>query len=706
MSSRISATRAFIAAVLAGQFMANVDTAIINVATPSIGSTLHASGAELQLTVSVYVLATAMLLVTAARLGTLYGYRRIFLAGLVTFTLASLACGIAPDVLTLIAARIVQGFGAALLVAQVLTGIQRTLGGAARTRAIGAYIAAEMSVMSASLARRYPATDKNLGAFVIPILNQVTGPVRPALLTVWMAVALILLVACANVAQLLLERTLSRRRELAIRVSLGASTLQLFRLLGTECLVLVACGGLLGAAAGVIALPALKSFGTGFLPRLGEVGPNIAVSLYALVGMVVCAVFVALPSLRSVLRADLGQTARGRIGRPGSLMLAVEVALAFIVFAGAMLLTRSFSALRNVDAGFQGGHVVVVQLTISTPGDGWTAATRLYNDQLAPALRALPGVYSVATANMAPLSLDRTETSRFASRFGILGRTYPPGGYPVTQIRWVSPDYFKTLGIPLLRGRMLTASDRGESHWLINDALARRFFPGGDPIGKQLLTGVDTPNVTAARIDGVVGDVRDLALDADPQPTVYLIDTSPSFALLVRVAGNPQRFIEAITSAIRMRAPEAALTLALPLEKLFERSVARYRFALWLMGCFAVLAMMLASIGVYSVIAYGTGRRTREFGIRTALGASPTRLLWLVLAEGLTIAGAGIAGGLGIFVLVVAELFRSLLFQVPPTDSLALMITAVVVGVIALLAIAIPAARVSRGDPQKALQAD
>jgi putative ABC transport system permease protein len=564
---------------------------------------------------------------------------------------------------------------------------------------------AEMTALSANLAHQYPATGKNLGAFVFPVLNQMTSLVRPALLIVWMAVGLILLASSANVAHLLLERTLSRRHELAIRASLGASKLDLLRLLGAECLVLVACGGLLGVAAGSAVLPALKSFGAGYLPRLDDVGFDSKVAIYALAGMLLCAILVALPSFRSVLRGDLAPKLKARIGRPGSVMLASEVALAFIVLAGAILLMRSFNALRNVDAGFETHRTIAVQLTNSAPGDGWAAAQHLFENQLAPALRSLPGVVSVAAANMAPLSLDRTETSRFASRFGIQGKTYSPGGYPVTQIRWVTADYFATLGIPLLRGRLLTALDQGQPTRLINETLARRFFTGENPIGKQLLFGVDTPNVASTEIAGVVGDVRDLSLDIDPLPTVYLIDTSPSLALLIRVSGEPRSSIESVTRVVRLTAPDAAVTSAMPLEKLVDRSMARYRFALWLMGWFASLAISLVAIGVYSVIAYRTGRRTREFGIRAALGATPARLLRLVLSEGIASILGGIAAGAALFV-VETRLFQSMLFQVPPTDVLALSITGAAIGAIALIAMTISAHRVCRNDPQSALRAD
>ncbi|MGD0618628.1 MAG: ABC transporter permease [Bryobacteraceae bacterium] len=568
----------------------------------------------------------------------------------------------------------------------------------------------EMSAIGANLARQYPATDRNMGAHVVPMLSEMTSSIRPALLIVWMAVGLVLLVACANVAHLLLARTMSRQRELAIRAALGASSFDLLRLLSAECLALVVCGGALGAVVGGLLVSVLKNMAASYIPRMGDAGFDAGVALYTFAAMFVCAGTVALPSLGRVARTDLGQTMKqsdaqlfsGRAGRLGSMMMAAEIALAFVVFAGAILLTRSFASLRHVDPGFRTSDVLAMNLTMTGP-DGWASAQHLLNDRT---LRAIPGVTSVAVANMAPLTLDRTELSRFSSRFGIVGRTFSPGSYPVAQLRWVSPDYFRTLGIPLLHGRLLTERDRNQPNWLINEALARKFFPGGDAVGRKILLNVDTPGVYAVEIAGVVGDARDLSLDLDPQPTAYLIDATPQMSLLVGVAGDPKSVAPAIARVIRQTAPDTPITLMEPLDHLAELSMARYRFVFLLMAGFAALSGILSAIGIYGVIAYAVGRRMREFGVRTAIGATPMRLMRLVLGEGLVVTMAGAAAGGLLFALIAAKLFRPILFHVRPFDVVSLEASAVAVVLIALVAMSVPARRASRADPCASLKAE
>ena len=568
----------------------------------------------------------------------------------------------------------------------------------------------EMSAIGANLARQYPATDRNMGAHVVPMLSEMTSSIRPALLIVWMAVGLVLLVACANVAHLLLARTMSRQRELAIRAALGASSFDLLRLLSAECVALVVCGGALGAAVGGLLVSVLKNMAASYIPRMGDAGFDAGVALYTFAAMFVCAGTVALPSLWRVARTDLGQTMKqsdaqlfsGRAGRLGSMMMAAEIALAFVVFAGAILLTRSFASLRHVDPGFRTSDVLAMNLTMTGP-DGWASAQHILNDR---ALRAIPGVTSVAVANMAPLTLDRTELSRFSSRFGIVGRAFSPGSYPVAQLRWVSPDYFSTLGIPLLHGRLLTERDHNQPNWLINETLARKFFPGENAVDRKLLLNVDTPNVYAVEIAGVVGNARDLSLDLDPQPTAYLIDATPNMSLLIQSAGDPMVLAPAIARVIRQTTPEAPITLLEPLDHLADLSMARYRFVFLLMAGFAALSGILSAIGIYGVIAYAVGRRMREFGVRTAVGATPLRLLRLVLSEGLVVTMAGVVAGGLFFALIAARLFRPILFHVQSFDMLSLEASALTVVLIALVAMSVPARRASRADPCASLKAE
>lgn len=377
-----------------------------------------------------------------------------------------------------------------------------------------------------------------------------------------------------------------------------------------------------------------------------------------------------------------------------------EVAVSFVVLAGALLLARSFAQLLSVNPGFDAQHVLVMDFAAQSD---WDRAAELFNNNLRPAIAALPGVESVAGASMAPFSLDRTETSRFASRFGVAGTEYAAGAYPVAQVRWISEDYFRVLKIPLLAGRRLTAADRQKPVWLINETLARQYFPGRDPVGRELIADVATPSPSRVTIAGVVGDVRDLSVDAPARPTVYLIDTSPRNTLLLRVASDPRGFAAAIREIVRKAAPDAPILRAQPLEELLSASLARQRFALKTMTGFAALAAVLALVGIYGVVSYSVSRRVREFAIRAAIGARPRDLARLVGLQALRVCAAGIVAGLLIFAFA-ARLFRSMLYQVSTMDPVALAVTAAVVAALATAALAVPVRRAAASDPNRNLR--
>ncbi len=560
----------------------------------------------------------------------------------------------------------------------------------------------EMSAIAGGNTTAHPVMNKNMGAFVIPMLDQVTGPVRPILLVVWMAVSLILSMACANVAHLLLTRTVSRSRELAIRISLGATWKNITKLLAAESLLLVGAGATIGALLAATLLPQLRDIALTRIPRIDEIRFDTPVFLYTLAAAALTALLILVPSVAQVFRREVAATAR-KGGRIGSGLMISEIAFSFVVLGSALLLMRSFTTLLAVHSGFESSHVLAMNVWLPAGADGWEGTAKLFEDKLKPSLRAVPGVEVVASANMAPLSLGRTETSRWATRFGVKGVQYSEGAFPVAQIRFVTEDYFAALKIPLLRGRTLTAADRKKPLWLINDTLARQFFPGLDPVGRELLTDMGTPQPSPVTVAGVVGDVRDLSLDAPPRPTIYALAVSPGVTILLRTTAGPRSVAPAVQDIIRQAVPDAPITRVQPLDAIVAGSLSRYRFALELMMGFAAIAAALSLIGIYGVVAYSVGRRTREFGVRSAIGAGPRDLIRLVVWEGARLSAMGILAGVLLFGFV-SRLFRSVLFQVSTMDGITLALTAAIVIALSMLALAIPARRASMVNPNAALR--
>jgi putative ABC transport system permease protein len=565
---------------------------------------------------------------------------------------------------------------------------------------------AELSTMALNTSRAYPDTNQKLGASVVSLLDKITGKARPTLLIVWLTVGLVLMVACANVAHLLLARTLSRRRELAIRLSVGATSGQLMRLLAIESAVIVAFSGILGLIVASLFLPTLRLLAASSVPRIDGAGIEAAAISFTFIAVVITTLLIMLPSYLEIRQANLsGALKQGdtpvfssQIGRLGIMLMASEVALTFFAFASALLLVRSFSALTSIPSGFNGQNVLAVDLSLSSyGGNSWEKAGQLFENKLAPEIAKLPGVQAVAAANLAPMSLDQTQISRYTTRFGLPGATYEPGSYPVAQTRWVSEEYFKVLSITLLNGRLLRQNDQDQPRYLVNETLVKRYFAGQDPIGKRLLINIDSQQPLSVEIVGVVSDVHDLGLDLDVQPTVYQIKVSPRLSLLVRSAGDPVSLAAGVSEAIHRADPETPITKVSSVEQLVAASLTRYRFALWLMAGFADLAAVLSMVGIYGVIAFAVGRRTREFAIRGAVGARPVDLVWLVLKEGLAVALLGVGAGLGL-IWMASKLIRSVLFGVSPSDPTALAGAGLLIITLCLLSMLIPARRASSAD--------
>lgn len=543
-----------------------------------------------------------------------------------------------------------------------------------------------------ALARRasadHPDRNATIGAFVIPLAEETTRAVRPTLLLSWAAVGLVLLMACANLAHLFLARLSERRHELAVRRALGAGPWQLVRQILAECWIVAGLGGTLGALS---AVPAAR-----LVPQLTLAAP---VWFFAAGITAAAAVLFAIPAAWRTIRVPIASTRVTR-SRLSSSLIAAEVAMALLVLTGAALLTRSFAAVVDENPGFRADHVwVVPNVPLRRSFD--TAPAFLAN-QLLPALRAIPGVEAAAAANTAPLGLAASDHSRYATRFGVEGHTYTSGRYPVTQLRWVTPGYFDALGIPLRSGRWLAPSHVAPGHILVNETLARRYFPGQDAVGRHLVLGVMDKEQSKPEIVGVVGDVRDFGLDREPEPTFYSLGASPAMTLIVRAAALDAA---ALRKAVESIDSEIAVGTVKPLQTSVDESLARRRLALTLLSLFAAIAAFLTAAGIYALLAQSVAARLREFGVRAAVGASPRALVRMILRESLALILPGVVIGV-ILALAFARLMKSFVYRVQPADPVSILMAAAFLTAVAALAAWLPARRAAAVDPASALRCD
>lgn len=547
---------------------------------------------------------------------------------------------------------------------------------------------------------------------VVPLHDVVVGDVRGTLWVVLGAVGLVLVVACVNVANLLLARGEARERELAVRRALGAGRGRIARQLLVESLVLAVAGGALGTlvARGLVAVLGARA-PAGF-PRLAEVGLDGRVLLFAL-GVSVFAALASgvVPALRSsrtqtsdALRSGGHDALRGADrGRLSALLVSGEIALVLILVVAAGLMVRSLQRLHAVDPGFRAEDVLTMRLAPrSGVSESGAERAELYR-RILERIGALSRVESAGAIQLLPLT-----ESNWAFFVYPEGTDVPDGTPPPTaNVRFISGDYFRTLEIPLLRGRLLEQTDRGDAPAVavVNRTFARQHWPGEDPVGKELRFFSST--APAATVVGVVGDVRQHALDREPRPEVYRPQAqygALGMWLMVRASsGDPVDLASAVKEAIWSVAPEVPVSDVASLEQVLGRSVASTRFVALLIGAFGALALVLGVVGVYGVTAYVVGRRTSEFGIRMALGAAPERVLGGALLRGMAPVAGGIALGV-VGALVATRLLAFLLFGVEPTDPWTFGAVVLVLGTSALAATALPAWRASRVDPMAVLR--
>ena len=574
---------------------------------------------------------------------------------------------------------------------------------------------AELNTIASQWAAQYPDFNSGVGLRVVPLHQQVTGKVRPALLLLLGAVGLVLLIACANVINLMLVRSAARRKEIAVRAALGASRARLLRQLLTESVTLALIGGAAGVLLGTWGVQALLALNPVSLPQYNEIGLDSTVLIFTLIASTVTGVLFGLAPAWQTLKTDLHTTlkegGRGAIADSGqrrlsSLLVIAETAMAMILLIGAGLLLRSFAHVIDVKPGFATDNVLTMQVGFANQAYQEPQKRIAFLQQLETNLSGTPGVTSVGFVTRLPLM---SALNNITSFLVIEGRQIPVGERPEIDFRRASTGYFQTMGIPLLAGRLVTEQDvtNNNAAVLINEAMAKRFWPGEDPIGKRISTATSSGQTTRWQtIVGVVGNVRHLGLDVEPRPEIYYhTNTAPPFSpvVVIRTTSDPESLVSLARAKVRELDRDVPITNVNTMEQLVSQSVAQRRFGMFLVTIFAAIALVLAVIGIYGVVSYSVAQRTTEIGLRMALGASARDVLKLVLRKGMTLALIGVGVGLAGAV-AATRLMTALLFAVKPTDIATFSIVSVGLIFVALLACYVPARRAMKVDPLVALR--
>jgi len=575
----------------------------------------------------------------------------------------------------------------------------------------------EMVGITKRLEEQYPIYNTGTSADVVDLQEQLVKGVRPALLLLLGAVAAVLLIACVNVANLLLARAASRGREVAIRTSMGASRWRVTRQLITESVLLSLAGGVLGLLFAWASLGPLLKLSATSLPAVFAVSLDRWVLFFTLaVSLVTGLLFGIVPALRTAkldLRETLNESSRGSTAGPGhhrirGALVAGEIATAMLLLVGAGLLLRSFSRLQDIPPGFQADHLLVADLPLSLTAYAKPEQRFQFFDRIVERVKSLPGVRSAGAASFLPVS-----GGGGLLHFNIYGRPpKSPHDYIATGYRTTTPNYFETLGMPLAEGRFFTAADteKAPAVVVINATMAKTYFPGENPLGKRLQVGA-TPesDVPWMEVVGVVGDVRQ-GLDLDPKAEMYLPyrqadQLLPVFQLsiVLRTATDPMLQASALRSALAEIDPNQPLVRVRTMEENMAATVAQPRFRTWLIGIFAGLALILAGVGVYGVMSYTVTQRTSEIGIRVTLGAQPEDVFRIVVGEGLRLALTGVGAGM-LGALALTRLLRSFLYGVSAYDPLTFVGVALILTLVSVAASFFPARRATLVDPMVALR--
>ncbi|HKR85627.1 MAG TPA: ABC transporter permease, partial [Terriglobales bacterium] len=576
---------------------------------------------------------------------------------------------------------------------------------------------AELNDIAAQVNAQYPNSD-DLVAEMMPMKEWMVSDISTALLVLLAAIGLLLLIVIVNVANLLLARATARQAEVALRMALGATRRRVVRQLLTESAVLSLLGGTLGLLLAFVAVRAFLVFGPGQMSRLEEVDINPAVLFFTFVICVGSGILFglapALETSRSSLCDPLKETARSSSSasahRTHRALLVIEVALALVLMIGSGLLIRSFVRLSSVSPGVQTDHVITAAITLSNKYSD-PPQIRQFWQQFLEKVQSLPGVSAVGITMSLPPNL-----LLITNPFLVEGQGYDRHRQAqLAEEMLVSPDYFRALGIPLMKGRFFSASDKVEGNKdpmlvIINETMAKQYFGGRDPIGGRIQTGDPNPKSPWETVVGVVGNVKYSGLDSGPGPTIYVpynengwVGWAREMYLVVRSSGNAPNLVAAIRTQLTSIDSTLPLAQVRTMEELLDESLVQQRFRTWLISGFAVLALLLAAMGLYALISYSVSQRTREIGVRVALGAQHGNVLRMVLREGLQLLAVGLLLGLvGAF--AATRIIRSLLYSTSATDALSFLATSLTLIAVALLACYIPARRATKVNPMVALR--
>jgi putative ABC transport system permease protein len=569
---------------------------------------------------------------------------------------------------------------------------------------------AEMKTIAEVLAQQNPEYSKGESAEVVAMHEQVVGRIRPALLTLLAAVGVVVLIACGNVANLLLVRASARAREIAIRTALGAGRRRLAVQMIAESLVLALAGGTAGLLLAYSTIGPARALNAGSIPRIGDVAIDGSVLAFTLLLCVMTGIVFGLvpawqASRTNVIEA-MKEGGRGSAAFGGrwlrNTLVVAQVALSLVLLVAAALLLRSFSRLLAVDPGFRAESVLAFRVALPLTSYKNAAQRIIFFDEFLDKLRQLPPVRSAGMVQSLPIR------DEYRLAFSVHGRPTPPGSRLSENYRLVSPGYFETLGIPLRRGRTFTNQDTSKSPLVavVDEAFARRHFPGEDPIGRGLSLGNGTEGFF--EIIGIVGDVRYGGLDAGQDPTMYVPypqDVFGTMWIVARTGGEPTAIASDVRSLLKNLDRNIPAYSLSPLTDVVSDSLAQRRFSMFLLGLFAMIALLLAAVGLYGVIGYSVSQRTQEIGVRLAVGASRGRVLRMVIGQGMRLVVAGTLLGLA-GALALARLVSTLLFEVTPFDPPSYAGTVFTLIAVAMLACWFPARRALRVDPIAALRCE
>jgi len=571
---------------------------------------------------------------------------------------------------------------------------------------------AEMDTITARLEQQYPQTNSMWRADLVPLHEQMVGNIRTPLLVLLAAVGFVLLIACANVANLLLSRAAARESEIAIRAAVGAGRGRLARQSLTESILLALLGGAMGALLALSGIDALVRLGPQDIPRLSEVGVDWRVFCFTvLLSLATGALFGLAPALQ-FSRLDLnealksgrsaGAMSRGR-RRLSRVLVVSEVALSLILLVGAALMIKSLYRLMNLDAGFNRENLLTLQLELPPAKYDHRRQVENFYQRIIESVRGLPGVVSATTVNLLPLSGPHGATA-----FVIAGRPAPPPEVLVdANVLSVGDRYIETMGIPVILGRSLSEQDRrdGPKEALINQTLARRYFHDQDPIGQRISLGLPQSPVWLMTIVGVVADVKHEAMEKEVYPAIYMPLTWPAATLVVRARDDALNLVAAIRGEIRSIDRDILVYKIRTMDQVLGDALEERRFTMFLLSIFAAVALALAAVGLYGVMSYTVSQRTHEIGIRMALGARRSDVLMMVVGEGVKLASSGVLIGLG-GAWALKRLMETLVFGVSATDPLTFTTIALLLTLVALLACWIPARRATKVDPMIALRCE